>query len=545
MSEYGSTYPEESAIETSSRDAHTVGSDMSGRMPLFVVVSFAIGLFGFGCADPGGETTSSKDTDSGVADDEPTDTSRDGGDTGELEPGDGGETGGVDATDGDAGDGDAGDGEATSFVTSRLPPTDELGERRGRRIARGIIHSHTVFSHDACDGSPKNEDGSLNEACLDDWRRGVCQTRQDYVFNTDHEEFAATAPFEELLLQRGRDEVVRRDGEPVATRVECDGGGEVLVLPGGEFGTMPVGLERHLDMPPEERADAYAERTPERVESLRDLGAVVLQAHTESKPLDRLRELKLDGFEIYNLHANVAPDIREEHLGLDPSGFASELGSFIGGDLSPHPDLAMLAFFVPNEPALEKFDTLLAEGQRLVGISATDSHQNALPIDLRDGERADSFRRMMRFFSNHLLVDEITPSALREALREGRTYSAFEYLGTPVGFDYRASTGDGVAEMGDTVALEEGPVLEVDAPSVLGFEGDVSPTVELVRAADGGGEVVATSEGALSHEPEEAGAYRVVVRVLPTYLRPHLQPSPGEFLEESKVWIYGNPIYVE
>lgn len=427
---------------------------------------------------------------------------------------------------------------------SPLPESSVLGERRSYRVKRAIVHSHTVFSHDACDGDPRDADENLNEQCLEDWRDGVCETRMDAVFNTDHDEFAATVPYEDLLLQRGDDELVREDGEPVANRLRCDDGSSVLVLPGIEAGLMPVGLKRHLDGSPEERNAKYGEASAERAASFRDVGAVVLQAHTESEPVDELRQYGLDGFEIYNLHANVAPDIRENHLGLERFGVVEDLEPFLE-ESGPHPDLAMIAFFAPNPPALEAFDTLLAEGEKLVGTAGTDSHRNALDFELRDGERADSFRRMMKFFSNHFLVDGRSPAAYREALRQGRTYAAFEYLGTPIGFDFRVEAAGETVEMGETAPLGADPEIRVDPPSVHAAAVDATPTVELIRAAEGGGESVAEEQGDLQYQPSEAGAYRVVVRILPEYLRPYLGENPDQYLQEPVVWIYSNPIYIE
>lgn len=427
---------------------------------------------------------------------------------------------------------------------SPLPETSVLDDRRGFRVARGIVHSHTVFSHDACDREPRDADGTLNDECLQDWREGVCETRMDVVFNTDHDEFAAEVPYEDLLLQRGEDELVRVDGEPVANRMKCENGQRVLVLPGFEAGLMPVGVKRHLDATPEERLSMYGDTSPERVQSFREAGGVVLQAHTESESRETLRELELDGFEIYNLHANVAPDIREEHLGLDPGAVLDQLQPFIG-DTGPHPDLAMIAFFEPNQPALESFDTLLAEGQKLVGTAGNDAHRNALDIPLRDDERADSFRRMMKFFSHHFLVEERSPEAFREALRRGRTYAAFEYLGTPVGFDFRIEAGGETVEMGGTASLADDPELRVRAPSVYARGVEADPEIELIRAETGGGETVARERGDLTHTPAEPGAYRVVVRVLPEYLRPYLGENPDQFLDEPVVWIYSNPVYIE
>jgi hypothetical protein len=424
-----------------------------------------------------------------------------------------------------------------------LPDTELLGTRRGWRIARGLVHLHTIHSHDACDGEPRI-DGLPNTACDDDWRVGVCSDRLDFVFNTDHEELGAWEEFETLLLMRPGDEPLQEDGATTAARLVCPDGFRVLVLPGGEYGVMPVGLKRHLDGTPEEREAKYEEVSAERVASLKELGAVVLQAHTESKSLDELRGLGLDGFEIYNLHANIDPDIREEFLGLDAFGYANDLAPFLRSN-GPAPDLALLAFFAENPVALQTFDTLLAEGQHLVGTAGTDAHQNAIPFPLRDGERGDSFRRMMRFFSHHLLVQEVAPQALRDALRQGRLYIAFEVLGTPEGFDYHAQAG-AVVEMGGEVLLADAPTLHVQAPTVLGWDGPLTLETRLLRAAPGGAvEVARTTDAALTFTPTEPGAYRVEVRITPHHLRPWLGAGqdPDRYLKPH-VWIYANPIYV-
>ena len=58
----------------------------------------------------------------------------------------------------------------------------------------------------------------------------------------------------------------------------------------------------------------------------------------------------------------------------------------------------------------------------MIGTAGTDAHQNVLPILLRDGERGDSYRRMLRWFSNMVLVEsgEPTPATAQAALEAGR-----------------------------------------------------------------------------------------------------------------------------
>src|SRR5690606_22674298 len=92
-----------------------------------------------------------------------------------------------------------------------------------------------------------------------------------------------------------------------------------------------------------------------------------------------------------------------------------------------------LAVLQHQPPSLAAFDALLARGP-IVGTGGTDAHQNVLNYDLADGERGDSYRRMLRWFSNVLLTDGIEPADYQAALEAGRNYVVFEALGTPVDF---------------------------------------------------------------------------------------------------------------
>src|SRR5690606_23661334 len=96
--------------------------------------------------------------------------------------------------------------------------------------------------------------------------------------------------------------------------------------------------------------------------------------------------------------------------------------------------------------------------------------------ELPDGERIDSYRRMMMWMSNHLLVRPDAGGAwddraLKEALSGGRLYGAFEVLGYPEGFDFHAEAGVAIGEMGDELALGAGPVeLVVRQPRVRALD---------------------------------------------------------------------------
>lgn len=443
-------------------------------------------------------------------------------------------------------DGPGGDAPAPTYTLDPgLPDTTALGTRRGLRVVRGIIHLHTVYSHDACDGMPELEPGVPDEQCNEDLRAGLCATRQDFAMTTDHEDLAAAVDYEDLLLLREGDEAIEAGGAPVANSMDCGDGFRPLLLPGGEFGLMPVGMEAHAPGTPEERAAIYEEESAVGAEAEWDVGAVVLQAHMESKDVSLLGSIPVDGVEVWNLHAAIDPDNRKL-LELDPAGAIEGVVAFAGQQpTDPHPDLALIGFLEEQQLVLDKWDTLTA-ARRTVGVAATDAHRNALPLLLRDGERGDSYRRTMRWFANHLLVDEgweSDPRGLKDSLRAGRAYVAFEVLGTPVGFDFRAEAGGDIYEMGDTAPA--GAEIVVARPTVYGWDGAVEATTTLLRVTAGGTEEVVSVEGdELRFTADEAGAYRAAIHLRPTHLLPYLGEDPSAF-DHDYVWIYANPIFVE
>jgi hypothetical protein len=158
----------------------------------------------------------------------------------------------------------------------------------------------------------------------------------------------------------------------------------------------------------------------------------------------------------------------------------------------------------------------------------------------------------MRWFNNHILV---TPNAdgswddlgLKAALKAGRLYGAFEALGVPVGFDYHATAGDLVAEMGDSVALSAKPTLSVKLPAIENFDASKEPpafTVRILRADGLNWDEVAKGSGDLTYTPTQPGAYRAEVREVPYHLREDLGPVASSYLSHDYVWIYANAIFV-
>jgi hypothetical protein len=197
---------------------------------------------------------------------------------------------------------------------------------------------------------------------------------------------------------------------------------------------------------------------------------------------------------------------------------------------------------------------------------------------MADGERGDSYERMLPWVTNVLLVrggdasedsaglaadhagaadgagDARRAVAVEEAVREGRFYVVIEAWGTPAGFDFRLEDEAGTTEMGSAVALAPGQRLVVEMPHVTGFARAAGPgsadevagapviRARLYRIGPGGRRtIVAESSERIDVQVPGPGAYRVEVGIVPRHLEPWL--GGADYLREVP-WIYANPIRV-
>src|SRR5262249_40404671 len=152
-----------------------------------------------------------------------------------------------------------------------------------------------------------------------------------------------------------------------------------------------------------------------------------------------------------------------------------------------------------------------ARGKKRVTTMGTDCHRNTFRQLAQDGERIDSYRRMMSWFSNHLLVRPdasggFSDLELKEALRGGRLYGAFEVMGYPQGFDYYVEAG---GEMGSEVALADRPVLIAKLPKIQDLDPKAAApglSIRILRAQEGGWEEVANGSADLRYTVDAPGA---------------------------------------
>jgi hypothetical protein len=315
---------------------------------------------------------------------------------------------------------------------------------------------------------------------------------------------------------------------------------------------MPIGLKRMPDGSPDERSLLLSSRTDKAVDQMHALGAMVFVTHPEEWDISALLSLPIEGLDVYNLHANIAPKIRKDFLGLPPLEFIPGVWDMlIPAWDSANPDLFLLSFLVELKPDILRWDALL-DKRPTVGILATDAHRNTLRlVQLPDGDRADSYRRMMRWFANYVLVNDQKLDEIENAVRSGRMYGAFQVFGEPVGFDFHARTDSRVFEMGDTVSLAASPVLHVTAPHFFGMPPALDQPelhIRLIKAGAGdkGGTVVAESVNSdLELAVTQSGSYRAEIKVVPYHLKKWLGDDPTPFLKGKKYpLIYANAIYV-
>ena len=443
-----------------------------------------------------------------------------------------------------------GSGAVTPYDPYRVVLTSELKPTRGLQPHRATIHLHSVYSHDACDekgftdtsGKQNYKEGTRNEECFEDLRRALCESGQDVAFLTDHVGHYPDFEYPEVLLYKQGDTLIEKGGKPVANRLACPQGRSVLVYAGIDYSVIAVGLDGHAGATPEERKTIYGKKTPEAVDALKKAGALVLAGYVrrwvEDGDVETLHALPFDGIEVYNPIFNM-----KDRAG-DILNFVLKLKD--APETLPSPELALYTVFEETQETLKQW-ALLAPKRRLPSFLGANAHQNVFQQKSPDGERIDSYRRMLHWFSNHLLLPEgtqLTIDGAKQAIREGHSYAVFDYLGTPEGFEWRAEAGGKAVDMGG--AIEAPASLVARAPAVFGLGSADEPpviTVRILRASGETWEEVASGQGEVAVPTAPPGVYRSEVRILPNHLKPHLGNEPSRFLREV-IWIYGNTIHV-
>lgn len=112
-------------------------------------------------------------------------------------------------------------------------------------------------------------------------------------------------------------------------------------------------------------------------------------------------------------------------------------------------------------------------------------------------------------------ANELKESLIWEAIGKGRTFMAFEVLGSARGFSFLVREGENVQGPGSEVSFKEGMDFHVKVPA----ESEIrlirdSQIVERIRAQE------------MTHKIQAKGTYRV------------------EVYRKGKLWIFTNPIWI-
>ncbi|HNZ04287.1 MAG TPA: hypothetical protein PLY68_09200 [Myxococcota bacterium] len=496
------------------------------------------------------------------------------------------------------------------------PPIPFGPENRGYVEKNGIVHVHSRWSHDGC--FPDHEEltsaeieacavtyseeadikacrdaiiESLMADCVDEYRTAACANGIDFMFQTDHPSDVRYQTFEDALHYRPEagDEMVKdQQDRPVANRIACPEGSAIdsfyiyygiegnKQMPIGMAGPVPdivYNTSYHIGVPLEEAQAAIA--------AVHELGGWALACHTEQDDIsaERIVELPLDIMEIFNFHPALMDILVNVNILFELDPFMSSLAG------APNPDLSMMLILKPvaNDPL--RFDEAV-KSIRLSHIVATDIHRNVEipklcetaetcgdnwiakypnlsrllatggPAILGDGFRMDSYLRTFRWASNHALVQTEGTDYLnvRDAIGRGRSYSAFDILGVPEGFDFYAVADGAALEMGQEVTGATESKIYFRTPTVRKPDwagerfGDPSNTeivTRLIKVDDSGSTVVAEVFGqgwTYEYTVDAPAVYRLEVWMTPTHLEADLG-SMSSLSEREYPWIYSNALF--
>lgn len=377
------------------------------------------------------------------------------------------------------------------------------------RDYRGVMHVHSLLSHDS-----RSTPEEIRKACQ---AIGV----EVVMFNehpADHYDFV-------------------KDGH----RGLVDG---VLFIPGAEFGGL-------LAYPQQSVTKKNFESPQERVDVVNEADGMTFLCHLEERMDWDLTGMT--GSEIYNTHADFKNESRLVKSLRSPLGMIPLL---LGSRSYPQETMAALQDYPADY--LKRWDEL-CQKYHLTGVAANDAHHNQgltgvvqedgklklfdrleeeqgsidpkdvpllLPLTLgkKPGDKIvlmdlDPYERSFTHVSTHMLLSEQTEPAVREALKAGRTYVSFEWIADPRGFNFQATQGDQVYEMGSEIPFNP----EINFRSVANLP-------VRFRLMKDGKEVDAKLGREYTYVVQEAGVYRMEAWV-------NLPDGP-------QIWILSSPIYV-
>jgi hypothetical protein len=322
------------------------------------------------------------------------------------------------------------------------PPKLDAGEKSAPPTLldlRGVVHCHSFFSHDS-------------EGTIDEIAAAARATGVRFVAMTDH--YTPRAVAEGFCGEK--------EG--------------VFFLVGAEISRdrgsiLAVGLGTVRDPP------ARFDRTEAAIDAAHAAGGLAFLGHAER--FSRWDVARSDGVEVFNLHA---------------AANRRSWAFFLFGGLFLPPGTFFRAMIERPNDVLARWDGL-CRNRRVAAVGGCDAHENVRLFGPLGG-RVGTYEECFRAVTTHVLVPRATPQAILEALREGRSYVAFEIAGDATGFSFELfdERGNVAARMGEEIPWAPGFRLAARAPGEarvrLFCDGDL-----FAEASAGGLEVAARAPG--------------------------------------------------
>lgn len=352
----------------------------------------------------------------------------------------------------------------------------------------GAIHVHSTYSDGAGDVPTVME--------------GAKEAGVDFLLLTDHNT--------QLPLRDGWEQKYNGDnGYPlllVGTEITVERGAFLLAL------DMPAAWEPTKGQPPQAAIDEVNEH--------RGIPLVSLPFDIKH-PWEAWDTTGCMGLEVINLST-----IARRHINIPSLLWLVPVGK-IGGMMA-----ALRALVTRPDAALERWDSLTADGTAQVGIGALDAH--ALMKIGKKKYPIPNYPDSMRVVSTHVLIPEparqaggdTTRQAIYRAFRQGNCYFAYDCLGDPRPFSLTASTPAETVTMGERICRNGHPVR-------LCAQSSGKSLLQLYYR----GKVVCAGIGSLEYTATEPGAYRIEVYQYTTRL--------GALTLGARPWIFSNPIYID
>ena len=155
----------------------------------------------------------------------------------------------------------------------------------------------------------------------------------------------------------------------------------------------------------------------------------------------------------------------------------------------------------------------LAAGARVTLLAGFGSAPNMNVF----GATVGTWQQLFLFYATHLLATERNVDSLLDAMKHGRAYISFDFLGYVDNFAFYAQNGDARTIMGDEASFAPGLKLRTELPA----QAD-----KIVVYGNGSEDASADDATEFEFAPKSAGTYRVVA------------------YRNGRPWIISNPVYI-